>query len=407
MDKKAKVGILTYHRSKNYGAFMQAYSLSERLGRELTDCEVQVVDYMSKETYCLYKKDFLSSCYLILKAKTFRRKLTYIRHSLTILKGRLQKKSDDVSINYFEEAIHKLPLSSPQIITDNITEIADYLNHNFDILIVGSDAVWNWQIKPFPNAYMLGDHITCKKVSYAASSYGQPYKDISDAERVYLANAWNSYQYIGVRDEFTEAFVHNISSNVNIKHNCDPTVFLDMDNIPYDKNVLESKLKAAGFDFTRISIGIMAAPWLASMIREIVGDRYQIVSVYNHSEYADVNLMNLNPFEWAKVFGYFDLTITHYFHGNLLSLKNCTPTIVVEKDSDYNSNYGSKIRDFMTRVNLLDNCVLVDGVTDKQRISDKIVSLLNDKSIKDKIKKDIDKEAMTIQSFIDDIKNIL
>ena len=51
--------------------------------------------------------------------------------------------------------------------------------------------------------------------------------------------------------------------------------------------------------------------------------------------------------------------------------------------------------------------MLVDGVTDKQRISDKIVSLLNDKSIKDKIKKDIDKEAMTIQSFIDDIKNIL
>ena len=43
-----KVGILTYHRSLNYGAVMQAYCLAEEIQKRFPDVSVEIVDYMSK-----------------------------------------------------------------------------------------------------------------------------------------------------------------------------------------------------------------------------------------------------------------------------------------------------------------------------------------------------------------------
>lgn len=40
-----KVGILTYHRSLNYGAVMQAYCLAEEIQKRFPDVSVEIVDY--------------------------------------------------------------------------------------------------------------------------------------------------------------------------------------------------------------------------------------------------------------------------------------------------------------------------------------------------------------------------
>ena len=49
----------------------------------------------------------------------------------------------------------------------------------YDVIIVGSDAVWNWQIRRFPNPYFLGDGCNAIRMSYAASSFGQDYLKIT------------------------------------------------------------------------------------------------------------------------------------------------------------------------------------------------------------------------------------
>ena len=43
-----KVGILTFHRSINYGAFMQAYSLSKKIKKRVPDATVEIIDYTSR-----------------------------------------------------------------------------------------------------------------------------------------------------------------------------------------------------------------------------------------------------------------------------------------------------------------------------------------------------------------------
>ena len=54
-----RIGILTFHRSTNNGAFIQAYSLSRRLEKDFPQCEVEVIDYsMPKVDAALYPETF-------------------------------------------------------------------------------------------------------------------------------------------------------------------------------------------------------------------------------------------------------------------------------------------------------------------------------------------------------------
>lgn len=394
-----RIGILTYHKSENYGAFMQCYSLTKKLQKLFPDETIEVVDYISKEVYCIYHPSVMNFIYLIIYVKSIRKKIRYSRLLLSFLKQLLFKHTSSVNHYYFDEAQQYLPLSRKQIITDNYKKVVHFLNENYDIIIVGSDAVWNWQIRPFPNVYFLGPQITTKKLSYAASSYGQPFLSLSDNVKSEIKFGWESFNYIGVRDIPTENFVSIITDAIIPKHNCDPTVFLDISKLPIDKQLVLGKLQSAGFDVNRKSICIMAQPWLASFVRLQLGDEYQIISVFKYSKYADVNLLDINPFEWAVCFSFFDITITHYFHGNLLSLKNGTPTIVIEQKSEYNQRYESKIRDFMKRINCFDYCHYLEDLPNDYSLRDEIETITNDKTFRARLSEAIEKEADSFNSF--------
>lgn len=394
-----RIGILTYHKSNNYGAFMQCYSLSTKL-KELFPYEcVEVVDYLSEEVYSLYHPSIRSFSYMILHAQGLRRKLRYTKMLLSYMKDSALGRKRNVESAYFDEAQQKLPLSHEQFISDNYSEIVDYLNEKYDVLVVGSDAVWNWQIRPFPNVYFLGSRIKTRKLSYAASSYGQPFRDLTEDIKNEIKSSWQTFDYIGVRDVPTEQFVSFLLPDTTPLHNCDPTVFLDLSKMPVDRDKVLEKLKKACYDCNKKTIGLMAQPWLAKFVRSQLGREYQIVSIFKQSEWADVNLMDINPFEWAICFSFFDITITHYFHGNLLSLKNGTPTIVIEQRSSYNQQYDSKIRDFMKRIRLLDNCFYFDELSGDYSLRKKVEACMNNKTIISQINSGIEDESNSFDSF--------
>lgn len=50
-----KVGILTYHRSHNYGAFLQAYSLSMKIN-SLPGVSCEIINYNLSREDNVYKK---------------------------------------------------------------------------------------------------------------------------------------------------------------------------------------------------------------------------------------------------------------------------------------------------------------------------------------------------------------
>ena len=53
-----KIGILTYHRALNYGAFLQAFALKSFL--EAHNHNVTIIDYWPDEHACAYKPLFIN-----------------------------------------------------------------------------------------------------------------------------------------------------------------------------------------------------------------------------------------------------------------------------------------------------------------------------------------------------------
>ena len=333
-----KIGIFTFHRSINYGAFMQAYSLSKKLKKCFTDAEVEIIDYTSK---------LMDDHYVPV----------INRSAIRCPQGYLLKKKQ---YKLFKAALDRLPLSEKKIFSDGQTKqvLATYEN-DYDVFVVGSDAVWNWCKRGFPNPYLLGFEKDVKKLSYAASAYGMDASYVKDEEQVYFSASLEKFSFIGVRDDYTASLVKNVSPSSNPEYTCDPTVFLDMNEVMNEIGLTKEEFKAKiykklGIGEDKKIIGMMGVPKeLAQKLNSKFGSEYVLVNLYNYSRFVKKQLIDMNPFEWAAVFGLFELTVTSFFHGTLLSLRNCTPVINYDF-SAFSQNNEGKICDVMRRLDLSD-----------------------------------------------------
>ena len=80
-----KVGILTYHRTNNYGACLQAVAM--RLVLEKMGCEVYYVDYWPDYHANMYKLFSLGN----LKGRSFKGKIGYLIRSLNGIKAKKKR----------------------------------------------------------------------------------------------------------------------------------------------------------------------------------------------------------------------------------------------------------------------------------------------------------------------------
>lgn len=322
-----KIGILTYHRAANYGAFIQSYALSQRLSKLFPEDKVEIIDFSYR-----YRLNQI--------------RVKNLKHLLKF--GFASYKKLRASQKAFEQSFQYLPLSKRYISNDTDSVIRD-LEREYDAVIVGSDAVFNWSTNPIPNVYFY-DSDRCPHLSYAASSHLNRYKSATPEQAKYVAAALKKFAYLGVRDDETERFVTYFNPQCMTHHNCDPSVFLEFD---FETPELEKKIRAQKISPDDKLICVMLKrPEYAKLLKEWFGAEYKIVAVRKNNPYADAFLSDLTPFEWARVFGLAQLTVTDFFHGSLLSLKNSTPVISIDS-SGYDDGYESKAADlFLKRLNL-------------------------------------------------------
>lgn len=301
-----RIGILTFHRSINNGAVMQAYALSKRLKQDYPNDDVEIVDYHMPsidKRYDISLGEFFSGASFL----TFCKKAMFLARNSGYLRWNQERKKA------FEKCLKILPLSD-EICDETSNRLFKYLNEHYDVLIVGSDAVWNYEARGFPNAYFPDKTVNCLKLSYAASCYGMDFLKATEENREKIEDILNGFLFAGVRDQATEDFVKWSGARIQVVHTCDPTALLDTDDLPVDNNEILQKLQSKGFDFSRETIGVMGNADMLRMIRAIYGNRYQIVALYNYLKGADVNLHDLTPYEWAYVFRFFKLTFTTFSH---------------------------------------------------------------------------------------------
>ena len=333
-----KIGILTFHRSINYGAFMQTYALSHEIMRRYGDI-VEVIDFEKLSKHLGYQ----------LKMKGLRHKI-------------LNGNSYTVQYRRFQEDLRLLPLSTPPLITNDYEAVFDYINNKYDLVIVGSDAVWAYKKGlGLKNPYWLfGDKLKCKKMSYAASAHSLNIDDVTDEERDYIAASLKGFTYIGVRDRTTYNLVKKCNKNLDVYMNCDPTVLLEK---PEEERGLKILKDNFGITPKKKIISVMLGkrtPLLNVAMEHLGSKDYQYVCLFRRLHWSERFkpggprfLYNLSPYEWYQLFSCMFINMTTFFHGTLLALKSGVPTFSFD-GTDMGKSYVSKIKQVLTDLDLSD-----------------------------------------------------
>jgi len=379
-----RIGILTFHKAINYGAYLQAFSLSNKLQIQFPNHEIEIIDYIAP-------KERNRKLYTL---------LWNIKHYG--IKGGI---SEARRILVFRSMQKHLIRSPKSFCTRNLKKLCAYIDERYDALIIGSDAVFNWNQTMFPTAFIPEYPFSIPVYTYAASVHGLRFYSVDPTMLDRCGKVFEHMEYVGVRDNCTEQFVKLCAENANTIHCCDPTLFIDQEVI-YQKGIgVKEKIeKKYGLSLDSKYIVVMAPDSnMIKAISERYGKEYKIVSVFVRSSCSDCYVDDLNPFEWTVVLKQAALVVTSYFHGTLLSLVQGTPVIVLDYSEYCDDQYEGKLKDLMhTRFELPElyyDKQAAECFSGDEGFYARVDQLLNH-GYAERIRKAVNKEHMAFEDFL-------
>lgn len=182
-----KIGILTYHNAINYGAVLQAFSTKtflQKLGHE-----AEIVNYCCPAVEKQYR------------VETFREAANgkeFVDHNISVLLHRKKKKA-------FQ------PFISSMIIGEKITDLKQLQNYikKFDVVIVGSDQVWNSCANGGDMAYFIPNE-QIGKIGYAVSCGSVDNLKLYEKYGVDYHSAIERFRSLSFREEELAEYVGDI-----------------------------------------------------------------------------------------------------------------------------------------------------------------------------------------------------
>jgi len=191
-----KIGIITFHRSNNYGTALQTFSLYRKLIELYPSCEVYIVDYYAeriKKGYRLIRFEHLRSFIYSL-----------IRLPFSV----------------------KIHFSFSKFIKENFKLMDIKYVSCLDFLVCGSDQIWNPQITRGFDPYYFGciDGFTGKTIIYAASDGGYLGNGKSYILKKYLMHI----NAISVRESTMLSSLNLYNNNISVV--LDPVFLFDKEN---------------------------------------------------------------------------------------------------------------------------------------------------------------------------------
>lgn len=308
-----KIGILTFHRAKNYGAVLQCYALRTFLS--LMGHDVEIIDYYPSYFKLQDKISFGSN----FKGMNLKGKIYEVIMFFLCLKTKIKRKRN------FNAFLNHLNLSEKKY-DENTTEIEGY-----DLIIVGSDQVWNCNITQGKDNLFSGNFNKnhSKLAAYAASTMKKKgeYGDI-----LYYKEIIKNFDNISVREESFNSYLNTLIPGCSI---CvaDPVLLLEkhqwesMSIIPKEKDYL--------------LIYTVPEDPRVRQLAEMIADakKLTIVEIVSH-----VDLLrhkgchqSLSPQQFVGYFSKAEFVVTTSFHGTAFSLKMekqfCTLMLGTEVDS--------------------------------------------------------------------------
>ena len=198
---KNKLGLITFHRSTNFGSCLQAFALYKKI--EMMGYQCEIIDYRCP---AIEARENLT----VPQISLFKPKSVYHR---LFLWPTLKRKANNLEIYLANHA--KI---SEEYTPDTIT----FANENYGKFLVGSDIVWGRDITNNDYVYFL-DFVSNDHKKYAFSASAGDYSIRGDEEKV--GELLKSFSRIAVREKETIQWVKNLSSK-EAEWVCDPTMLL-------------------------------------------------------------------------------------------------------------------------------------------------------------------------------------
>lgn len=207
-----KIGILTYHRSHNYGALLQAFSLKTFLRESGND--VGMIDYWP---------DYHAHDYALIPYFRFLGPITKLKAIILFIIGypRILKRS----LKYRHFIRDQFNLGNKVMFSDSSA-----LNTLvYDVVIYGSDQIWRNQNYPFFKGFdevYFGIKMpdVKRKIAYAASMGVM--NIMSEADSLFIKRMMNNFYAISVRESELKKTLEDICK-YNIHLVLDPIFLLD------------------------------------------------------------------------------------------------------------------------------------------------------------------------------------
>lgn len=302
-----KIGIITLVGSDNCGSLLQTYALQKYLEKNY-DCDVEVINYcdpVTSKTYGIFAPSILMRPVQLFRTIQHYRRL------------RRQKKDYE---KFRKRYIHLTP-KKYYTIRDLKKE-----TWNYDIVISGSDQVWNWPEAYIDETYFLDwlDDDT-RKIGYAPSTGGSINPD--DALTVWVKENYTDlrkihdclarYHMISVREESGRQYLERLLGT-SIQVVADPTLMLDLKDwidITPERNVLEDYIFYYSFGYKNEELNI-----LVKRASEKLGLPVYVInaSLWNHKNENKYNFrihQDGGPLSYLSLMKNAEYVFAESFHG--------------------------------------------------------------------------------------------
>lgn len=289
-----KIGILTYHRSHNYGALLQA--VATRIVLQKMGHDVSYVDYFPP----YHKKMYSFFIWENFRGLNFKGKFLYIL--CRIKEYPFRKKRFDNFVSFINKEIE--PYCKP-------------LSEQYDIVVYGSDQIWRIQdeLGDFNPIYFgAGELCATKHISYAAS---MGVMELSDKQKWRLKDLVGHLDSISVREKSLKSLLESMGVK-NVCQTLDPTLLLTAEEweriIP--SNLITEKGYVLLYDLIKGSFDVGAVKKFASERNLKV---IELVGIANRRN-SKVLRTTDGPYQFLNLVRNADFVFTSSFHGLVFSL---------------------------------------------------------------------------------------
>ncbi len=329
-----KVGIITVYDSQNVGSFLQAFALQEFVRANGDE------PYMIRTRSEKQAKDI----FVGLDKNTIRKNPKVL---LRYVKSFVLKHNDIVQR---EKKFEKYRQDWKKL---NIIEIEQANELNLDMVLLGSDEIWNVNVPAFEKDIMYGHGINAvKKYGYAVSAGDAELSDF-DGHKALLEHI-SALDGIFVRDSHTEELLNSAGISVSGKI-FDPTLQIKLTDI------LKSNCEVKSERFILI-YSYHIKPQLRDTIKAFAKENHlKTVAVSLYHDWCD-EYINCSPLEIGDIFKKAEYVYTSTFHGTVLSLSYHKKVLI--------GNEKLKVTDLLEKFEMSDR--LTDSNCSLEEFSQKI-----------------------------------